>query len=322
VSDEPRPFRLEDDDEALRSRPARPPAPAAQNGEPVVQGGPELPGPRGAGGPRGGAAGGGEVREVDPRTVAERRGEAIRPAAGRSPPPPGWPGEALGFPFRRPGVGLLAGGAAFLLALDALTWVNLFLGALLKICVLPFYMRWHLRVASATAAGQDRPTTWLSAVDMQPEHFATLRGLLLRAVWLLGPGAVAWALGETGLGIALLVLGSVWFSVAMLGAAVGDPALVRPWYAVAWISAKPLPLLVAASAWWAAGLVEWTVASAASDPKVPFGSTLALSAFLRLGFLWVWLVAARVLGVLGRGWSPWSPDPAGGDEGDLPAGGE
>jgi hypothetical protein len=243
---------------------------------------------------------------VDERTLAERLGTAIPQVAGARPPPPGWPREALRFPLKKPGLGAVLGGTAFLALLDVLSWWNLFAGGLLKALALPFYVRWHLHVVATSAGGHDHPATWLAAVDLHPDHFRQLLTLLLQAFVLLAPGVGVLVWGPTALGLLLLLLGSVWLAVAVLGSALGDGKLVLPWHAVAWISTRPLPLLVGASAFWAAGLAEWLVAALAS---APLPAALAVFLPMRFAVLWLWLLSARALGVLGREWSPWAFEP-------------
>jgi hypothetical protein len=248
-----------------------------------------------------------DAPEVDERTVAERLGRAVAPVAGARPPPPGWPREAIVFPLRRPGMGSIAGAALLLVLLDLLGWWNLFAGLVLKLLVLPFFVRWQLHVASMSAGGRDEPQPWLDAVDLQGGEFRRLLHLGLVAGALVLPGVVFLLVGSTAVGVALLVLASAWLAVAALGAALDDPGLAWPWRALPWIAAGPHWLVLAAAGWWAAALVERIDLALASVDVAP-----ALGAFvlLRVAFVYVWLVSARVLGVVGRAWSPWSEEPA------------
>jgi hypothetical protein len=303
VSEEPPPFELEEEPEPEKKAPA----PEKRNGDPADEPPSETevratpPRQTGHSRPRHP-----DEPEIDERTFAEKHGRAVERVVGRRPPPPGWPLEALRYPLRTPGLRMIAGGAALLVALDVVTWANLFLGWFLKVLVLPFLVRWQLHAASMSAAGRDEPARWLDAVEMLPEHALAIRRFFIALPVLLVPGAIAAALGNLPLAVVLFLLGSVWLAVVALGAAVADPALLWPWQAAGWIASRPLGLLVAAAGWWAAGFVEVCVALLET---APFATALPLFVLLRIPFFYVWMLSARVLGVVGREWTPWGAEP-------------
>jgi hypothetical protein len=251
--------------------------------------------------------------EVDTRTVAERRGEAVGVETGAREPPPGWPLEALAFPWRRPGWALILGSAAVWTALDVLCLVEpvAALGYLLKLLLLPFFLQWFLHVVGQSAAGYDRPAGWLAAMELDRDRVVGLGRLLVVAALLAVPPLVAGKVGRDGLAVVLLVVGSLWLSAGALGQALGAPGLLWPWNALAWVGRRPLALLVGASAAWAIVLAEIavkTLGEGAGTPAGEGGGGLSIGSAIaclgiRLALFYVWLVAARALGVAGRSWT-------------------
>jgi len=237
---------------------------------------------------------------IDTRTVAERRGDAVAMETGKRPPPEGWPGEAFAFPLRKPGLQTIAGAAIFLMLLDLLSRANFFLGLLFKLFAVIFFLRWQLHVASKTAAGHDVPAGWAGAVDMSRERLRGIGILLVAALLLVLPGVVADLLERPALAVVLFLAGGVLLAAGALSQVVGDPTLMRPWNVLAWIARRPLGLLAATAGWWAAGWTEillWWMRDAST------GAYLAASLGLRLVGMYLWLLSARALGVVGRSWS-------------------
>jgi hypothetical protein len=258
-----------------------------------------------------------EEEGVDTRTVAERRGEAVEIVAGRRPPPEGWPAEAFTFPLRPPGPATIAGAAVLLTLLDLASRANFFLGLLLKVLAAFFFLRWQLHVASRTAAGRDEPAGWAAAMDMSREQIRSVGMLLVAALVFSIPGILADVLERPGLAIGLFVLGGLWLAAGALGRTVGDPSLIRPWHALAWIVRRPLGMLVATAGWWAAGWTEilvWWMRDTST------GLYLAACLGLRLVGMYLWLLSARALGVVGRSWSLFDDDDDEPEDATSPAG--
>ena len=111
--------------------------------------------------------------------------------------------------------------------------------------------------------------------------------------------------GRSGLALVLFLGGGMLLAVGALGQVVGDPTLIRPWNALAWIARHPLGLLAATAGWWAAGWTEilvWWMRDASTGLYVP--ACFAL----RLVGMYLWLLSARALGVVGRSWSLFDDD--------------
>ncbi len=281
MSDPASPFELEPDDERPKHKPSLPPvdvdpAPA----ETAV-----------------------DDSGIDSRTLAERKGEA-RPRGAAEPvaPPPGWPREALAFPFRRPGPSFLLTGGVGLFLLDLLGTVEAlqFPGWVLKLFLLVFLLRAWLHVIATTAAGRDEAHGWSEALNFDFEElWRYARTLALLTVVLL-PGFLVWQFGNQGTGVAVFLLGSLYASVIALGAALQDPSLKYPWHALRWMVTRPLHCLVGGAGWWLMAttelvLVDMVAASTASQ--------LAVAVALRALGLILLLICARVLGVMGRAWT-------------------
>lgn len=242
---------------------------------------------------------------VDTRTVAERRGDAVAIVAGRRAPPEGWPAEAFSFPLRAPGPQTIAVAALLLTGLDLVSRANFFFGLILKLVAAILFLRWQLHVATKTAAGHDVPSGWAGAMELTSEKIRGVGILLVAALVLAGPGIVADVLERPGLAIVLFLAGGVLLAAGALGQVVGDPTLVRPWNALAWIARHPLGLLATTAGWWAAGWTEiliWWMRDA------PIGLFIAGSLALRLAGMYLWLLSARALGVVGRSWSLFADD--------------
>jgi hypothetical protein len=218
-----------------------------------------------------------------------------------------WPREAFSYPARGAGWVYLLGCAAALVALDLLVWSPglAFLSWLLKLPVLLFVLRWQIDLVGMTAAGRDEPVGFLRALALDRDGLAALRRLLL---WLVLTSSPLWVshlldhvLGlagfSRGLVLAAAVAGSLWFAVVVVGVAVSEPALARPWTTVGWILRHPFALLVGSLGWWALALVEIALAGLAAGggwAGVPAGVGL------RLASVYVLMVSARALGVVGR----------------------
>ena len=242
---------------------------------------------------------------VDTRTVAERRGDALPVVAGRRAPPEGWPGEAFQFPLRAPGPQTIVGAAVLLTVLDLASRANFFLGLMLKLFALLLFLRWQLHVASKTAAGHDEPAGWASAMDLSREKIRGVGLLLVAALVLAGPGVVADVLERPGVAIVLFLVGGVLLAAGALSQVVGDTTLIHPWNALAWIAKHPLGLLASTAGWWAAGWTEifiWWMRDTST------GLFIAASLGLRLIGMYLWLLSARALGVVGRSWSLFEDD--------------
>lgn len=295
MAKDPDPFRLEDEDDAPPPRrsphpppPTRRPPPAEEPYDVEVVLPPSYET---------------EDEGVDTRTFAEKRGRAVAVVAGRRPPPSGWPQEALAFPLRRPGPRTIVGAGVLLVLLDLAWRWNLFVGLLLQLAVLPFLLRWQLHVASTTAGGRDAPPGWGGAMEMSREHVRGLGVLLLVAAVLLAPGLLALHWDRPGLAVILFLAAGLWLAAGALGQAVGDARLLRPWHALSWIARRPLGLLVSTTGWWATGLVAWAMLALSDAPTLGF---LAASLGLRVAMLYLWLLSARTLGVVGRSWTPFA----------------
>lgn len=240
--------------------------------------------------------------DVDTRTVAERLGTDVELYAGQRPPPDDWPLEALSFPTRGDTVG--AGVAVLVwVLLDFVAWWNLLLGAVLKVFAYVFFLRWQLSVANATAAGKDEPTPFAKVADIDMDGVKGIARLMGMIVALLAPGTVVLLLGSTAAGVLLLLAGLAWAGVAALGCVVGEPSLVLPWKALPWMGARPLALLAGTLGWVAAYGIE---SLELGLQGIGVFAAIALAVPLRVAFVYLWLLSARALGVLGRAWSPYA----------------
>ncbi len=250
----------------------------------------------------------GEVVQVDTRTVAERRGTAVARVAGVRDYPPGWPLEALRFPIRGHGAGLLAGTTGAVFALDLLGWPPslTFLSWLVKTPALLFVVRWQLDLVGRSAAGQDAPTGWATALEVDRDGVKTFGRFLLwcfvlllphNVLWLLGPSGLGWLAGTGAWEVGLLIAASGWMAVVALGWALEEPRLRRPWVTAAWLWSRPLTCLAGSVGWWALGVTEAAILALAKS-EVWAGLPAAL--VLRATSIYALMVSARVLGVLGR----------------------
>ncbi len=303
MPDEKRPFRLEDDDDERRDRsgpaprPPRapvppPPRPVGEPPELTLDETPEAP-------PR--VVASGALSDVDERTVAERLGQEVERIAGARPPPPGWPLEALSFPLRAPGPAQIAGGTAAFVLLDALGQWNVFAGYVPRLALYVFFLAWQLHVARRSASGHDRPGRWIDAIDLST---SALREVGWFTVWLV-LATVATLLvfhfASVVAGVLLVAGAALYLATWALASVVGDLRVRRIDVAVGWMLARPLALLVGAAGWVVAAVIERSLVSGLA---LDLGVALLVSAAARAAMVYVWLVSARALGVVGRAWSP------------------
>lgn len=284
MGEEREPFELEPDDEAAEVKGPRP-APAAPDVPAPPEEEPEAP-------------------SVSMQTVAERRGEvAPRGAVERLPNPPGWPGEALGFAFRRPGPGFVTSGVLVLALLDvaSLSDALRFPGWMVKLFLLMYLLRAQFHVIGSSAAGRDAPVGWSRALEFDREKFSRYWRTLLFFAGALLPGSLAWIFHALAPGLLLLTVGSMYAAVIALGAGLLDGRLKWPWHALRWMATRPLHCLVGSLGWWMLLGAEFAVSGLR-------GRSVLLVAFvavvLRVACMVGLLVSARVIGVMGRSWTP------------------
>ncbi len=275
------PFELEPEQE--NGEPAPPPAIGR---EPVLPPVPEV-----------------EEPEVDTRTVAERRGrDRPRGAVERIPVPAGWPGEAFGFPLRKPGPTLIVLGVVVLFLLDllGLSEAVRFPGWMLKLLLLVYVLRAQFHVVGASAAGRDEPHGWREALAFDWDDLKLYWRTLLFFAGALLPGTLLWVFEVVAPGVLLLVLGSMYAAVVALGAALRDPLLKWPWHALRWIATRPLHCIAGSLGWWALLGTEIALYGLVEEGPVVYGFVAVV---LRVVCLYMLLLSARAIGVMGRAWT-------------------
>jgi hypothetical protein len=305
------PFELEPEDEGPEERAEKEPAPKPRK-EPAplqpfeVEEPPEdIPSrapPPGVSAPRVPApTPAPEDGEVDERTVAERLGRDVPRVTERLPNPADWPQEVVTFPFRRPGPAFIALGMATLLVFDLVGSLQAlqFPSWVAKLLLLVYLLRAQFHVIGTSAAGHDDPRGWREALAFDREDLKNYWRTLLMFAGALAPGTLLFVFEKIGIGVAVLVVGSMYASVVALGAALRDPALKWPWHAVAWMGARPLHCLVGSLAWWALIGTELALHGLRDDGLGVIGF---VSLVLRFACLYLILGCARVLGVTGRRW--------------------
>jgi len=276
------PFELEPEDERQRTQLPLPPDPGPK---PPPEATPEV-----------GA-------DVDVRTVAERRGE-VRPRGADAVlgPPPGWPGEALRFPFQKPGPGFFAAGLIALVALDLLGLVEVlrFPGWTAKLLLLMFVLRAQFHVIGTSAAGRDRPEGWQGALAFGRDELGPYLRTLGFFAGVLAPGTVLWAFEKVTPGLLLLALGSMYAAIVALGAALRDARLKWPWRALPWMVRRPLHCLAGSLGWWVLLGSEIALSRLVHEGFWIYGFVAII---LRIACLYALLLSARVIGVMGRAWT-------------------
>jgi hypothetical protein len=297
--EDPDRFRLED--EAARPDVVRPaPRPPGAGADPA---------PRPRHEPRYDEAGRPVVSE---ETVSERRDPRVRDRSrpGALPDPPGWPLEALLFPFRGRGSLGLLGVALTFAAADALTVVNAFLGALVKVPLYVGLLRWQVRTVARTATGDDVPPRPFVAADFETDGLRDLFGMVLRLGLYVLPAAFLFARpwlatpdhpdhsAAEWIGIAgLLALAFLLAPVLLLGAGLGWKGIAWPWNAVSWLARGLVPCAATGAGWAACVAAERLVLAWEVRPILP---AIAAYGALRAVVTGLTLVGARGLGVLAR----------------------
>jgi len=241
--------------------------------------------------------------EVDERTVAERLGRDVPRGGGPVAAPPEWPREAFQFPLRRPGPAFLLTASVLFLLTDAVALVPqvAFLGWLMRLFVFVWCLRALVLVAGQGAAGHDEPRGWADAAQVDREEGLSLLWVLGLGAAALLPGLVFLFLDRTTLALLLLAVGLLPWAPLLLGWALRDSRLRRPWTALGWAWRHPRPLLATGGLLCVLVLLETAIAALGSQAAV---LVLATAAVLRVTCAYVWLLVARVLGVAGRSWTP------------------
>jgi hypothetical protein len=244
-----------------------------------------------------------EEPEIDTRTVAERKGAATpRGAVERIPVPPGWPAEAFQFPLRKPGPALFVMGVLtlFLLDLLGLSEAVRFPGWMLKLMLLVFVLRAQFQIIGTSAAGRDGPYGWRAALAFDWDDLKLYWRTLLFFAGALLPGTLLWVFEVAAPGVALLVLGSMYAAVVALGAALKDPRLKWPVGAIKWMSTRPLHCLAGSLGWWTLLGSEIALHHLVTQGAVVYAFVALV---LRVGCLYMLLLSARAIGVMGRAWT-------------------
>jgi hypothetical protein len=248
-------------------------------------------------------------RDRDPHEVSdvplrERLDPTAKAGRGARPPPPRWPEEAIGYPWRGRGWLSLPLAAAVLAGADAATRANAFLGAVAKVFLYAWLLAWQRRAAAATALGEDRPPRAWDASDLEAASVAALGTVGFRFLLYLAPAVLALVIPwlrdpATGPGRTDFVwagvfagAGLVFAVVALLGTAVDNRSMTWPWGALPWILRGWRAVLLALAGWAAQVGAEAFVASGHGD----FAALLAV----RVGSTWLLLIGGRALGVLAR----------------------
>lgn len=266
----------------------------------------------------------GEERIVSTQTLRERKDPNARTRSGPVPLPPGWPREALSYPVRDRLTFLTVVGAWA--AVDTLGALSTVLGWILGILAYAFAARWQLRAVARSATGDDvapdpasvptedivggAPSTRFGAPALTYERvrrpLVFLLYLLPAAVpflapYLRSPSNPVRTGGETALMVATVAAALLVVAPAfLLAAAFDDRELEKPWVAARWFLRGPLAF-VAVAVGWAVVLVGSLAVGAASSSVV---ATLFASLAARAASVYALLVAARLLGVLGRRYEP------------------
>jgi hypothetical protein len=270
---------------------------------------------------------------VDERTVAERLGQAGARTNDPLPPPHGWPREALDWPLRSGGLGVLGALAVALVLADLMTTSQLpalgFVGVVLK-CLLfgLVVLRAWVRLVGSIAAGGDTLRAADAGWEVGPgaPSLAPAQAVLVFApAGLALPLVVCFYLVPAPIGLLVGAVLSIWLAVALLGVALADRGLAWPHRALLWFVHRPLGFLVVASAWCVMLAHELAVLPALGRIEGD-GRLVALVPsilLLRVATIWWLVVAARVLGVIGRCWTPVGyraqPQPAEGTDAAAPS---
>lgn len=259
----------------------------------------------------------GPEREVSDETVAERQGRSLARSNDPLPLPPGWPREVFRWVLRADvrtnvivaTVFLFVGDVIALLGGVGLAWV------LQGLFVALFVLRGWITLVGQIAAGSDSARGYEKSQDLgrgAPSFSAAHAILVFAPAGLLLPVLVAlWLLPpEAGWLVALLTL--AWSTTALLGWALHDRKMLWPHVAMTWWVHRPGEL-----AWATTGWIGMILANEVIYRMAPSAMAQVLGAFTAAALLRVasvaWLfIAARVLGVVGRSWTPdgYRPPPA------------
>ena len=259
----------------------------------------------------------GPEREISDETVAERQGRSLARSNDPLPRPPGWPGEAFRWVLRQDVRTNVIVAAAFLLVGDIVTLFGAagFGWILQSLFVAVFVLRGWITLVGQVAAGSDSARGYEKSQDIgrgAPSFSAAHAILAFAPAGLLLPVLVAlWILpAEAGWIVALLTL--AWSTTALLGWALHDRKMLWPHVAMTWWVHRPAELAWATTGWIGmilAGAVVARLAPAAMSQV--FGAFIATVVLRVASVAWLF-VAARVLGVVGRSWTPggYRPPPA------------
>jgi hypothetical protein len=167
-------------------------------------------------------------------------------------------------------------------------------------------VRWQLDLAGMSAAGRDAPVGFARALSVDRAGLSVFARFLLwcfvlllpsRLLWLLGPDMLGFVSGTAAWEVGLAVVGSAWMAVVALATAVEEPRLKRPWVTVVWLVRRPFHLGAASLGWWGLGATEVAMQALAGAGE---GATIPAGVVLRAASVYLLMVSARVLGVLGR----------------------
>jgi hypothetical protein len=149
---------------------------------------------------------------------------------------------------------------------------------------------------------------WRHAIDVDKQGvkafgWFVVYGLVLAApsVVLRGLRWLGWVENTAAWEVGLLVVGSAWLSVYALASALEEGRLKRPWVTAVWLFYRPLTCLAGSLGWWALGVAEVTILALA---KAETWAAIPAGLILRATSIYLLMVSARLLGVLGRRWDP------------------
>ncbi|MGE0192705.1 MAG: hypothetical protein AB7T63_11780 [Planctomycetota bacterium] len=255
-----------------------------------------------------------DISEV---TVAERQGRAPAQTNDPLPRPPGWPREVFRWVLRSDVGANVIVVAGVLLVTDVIALIGFvgFSWFLQGLFVALFVLRGWITLVGQIAAGSDSARGYEKAQDIgrgAPSSAAGAAILAFAPAGLLLPMLVAlWLLPrEAGWLVASLTL--AWSTTALLGWALHDRRMLWPHVALAWWVHRPGELAWATTGWIGLIFADELIYRMSAPSDTPLLVAIVATVLVRVASV-AWLfIAARVLGVVGRSWTPqgYRPPPA------------
>lgn len=202
--------------------------------------------------------------------------------------------RAFSFPFRGNGLIMLFGGTIFYGVIDALPKFGLY-GIVLTVILYGYLFAFMQRVVVTSAAGEEDPPDFPEVTDIGSDIVTPFMQLLVTFIVAFGPAIAANIAVGPELGTAVMLLGLVYFPMALLGVAMSDSySALNPIFVMSSIMKVTKPYIICCIVFGLLVALRVFVQDSIYAIPIPILPQIAFWFF----FLMILMIQMRILGML------------------------